>query len=77
MKFAKQNVASVKGWKISKSKKSFPNVIQQVKEVHKDHRRDGKIFFLNFIRIKHHSMKACLGSGGIAPRILNFGSRWR
>jgi hypothetical protein len=26
---------------------------------------------------KHHSMKTCWGSGGIAPRILDLGTRWR
>jgi hypothetical protein len=27
--------------------------------------------------IKHHAMKTYLGSGGIAPRILDLGTRWR
>jgi hypothetical protein len=31
------------GWKISESQKSFPNIIQHVKEIQDDHRRDGKI----------------------------------
>jgi hypothetical protein len=26
---------------------------------------------------KHHAMKTCWGSGGIAPRILDLGTRWR
>jgi hypothetical protein len=26
---------------------------------------------------KHHTMKASCGSGGIAPRILELGTRWR
>jgi hypothetical protein len=26
---------------------------------------------------KHHAMKAYWGSGGIAPRILDLGTRWR
>jgi hypothetical protein len=27
--------------------------------------------------LKHHSIKTYWGSGGIAPRILNLGTRWR
>jgi hypothetical protein len=27
--------------------------------------------------IEHHAMKAYWGSGGMAPRILDFGTRWR
>jgi len=31
-----------------------------------------------FLRLtKHHAMKTYRGSGGIAPRILDFGTRWR
>jgi hypothetical protein len=26
---------------------------------------------------RHHAMKTYLGSGGIAPRILNVGTKWR
>jgi hypothetical protein len=26
---------------------------------------------------EHHAIKACWGSGGIAPRILDLGTRWR
>jgi hypothetical protein len=26
---------------------------------------------------EHHTIKAYWGSGGIAPRILDFGTRWR
>jgi len=32
-----------KGGKISESQKSFPNIIQQVKKVQKDQRKDDKI----------------------------------
>jgi hypothetical protein len=26
---------------------------------------------------EHHAMKACWGSGGVTPRILDLGIRWR
>jgi len=32
-------------WKIIASQKSFSSVIQQVKDIQEDHRRDGKISF--------------------------------
>jgi hypothetical protein len=32
---------------------------------------------LSLCLTKHHSMKAYWGSGGIAPRILDLGTRWR
>jgi hypothetical protein len=28
-------------------------------------------------KVENHSMKAYWGSGGIAPRILDLGTRWR
>jgi hypothetical protein len=34
-----------KGWMINESQKSFTNIIQQVKEIQVDHRRDGNIKF--------------------------------
>jgi hypothetical protein len=32
---------------------------------------------LSLCLTKHHAMKAFCGSGGIAPRILDLGTRWR
>jgi hypothetical protein len=32
---------------------------------------------LSLYLTKHHAMKTYCGSGGIAPRILNLGSRWK
>jgi hypothetical protein len=32
---------------------------------------------LSLCLTKHHAMKTYWGSGGIAPRILDFGTRWR
>jgi len=32
---------------------------------------------LGFILTEHHAMKAYWESGGIAPRILELGTRWR
>jgi hypothetical protein len=32
---------------------------------------------LSLCLTKHHAMKAYWGSGGIAPRILDLGTRWR
>jgi hypothetical protein len=34
-----------KGWKISESQKFFSNIIQQVKELQENNRKDGKIKF--------------------------------
>jgi hypothetical protein len=36
----------------------------------------GKIILVLFLT-QHHAMKAYSGSGGIAPRILDLGARWR
>jgi hypothetical protein len=32
---------------------------------------------LSLCLTKHHAMKTYLGSGGIPPRILDLGTRWR
>jgi len=32
---------------------------------------------LSLYLTKHHAMKTYWGNGGIAPRILNLGTRWR
>jgi hypothetical protein len=32
---------------------------------------------LSLCLTQHHAMKTYWGSGGIAPRILDFGTRWR
>jgi hypothetical protein len=32
---------------------------------------------LLFLLTEYHAMKACWGSEGIAPRILDLGTRWR
>jgi hypothetical protein len=39
----KTGVGMWKGWKISESKEDFSNIIQQIKYIQEDHRRDGKI----------------------------------
>jgi hypothetical protein len=36
-----------------------------------------KIFPILLFLTEHHAMKAYWGSGGIAPRILDIGTRWR
>jgi len=39
---------------------------------------DGKVKVkLSLSLIKYHAMNTYWGSGGIAPRILDFGTRWR
>jgi len=35
-----------------------------------------KVLKLSLYLITHHAMKMYCGSGGIAPCILNFGTRW-
>jgi hypothetical protein len=41
-------------------------------------KRKGKVKVVPVLFLtEHHAMEVCLGSGGIAPRILDLGARWR
>jgi hypothetical protein len=42
-----------------------------------DHEGKGKKVKLSLCLTKHHAMKTYWGSGGISPRILEFGTRWK
>jgi hypothetical protein len=37
----------------------------------------GKVVLVLSFLTEHHAMKVYWGSGGIAPRILDLGTRWR
>jgi hypothetical protein len=52
------------------------NTLQEVRKTHVYTLVKGKIVPV-LLLTEHHAMKVYWGSGGIVPRILDLGTRWR